>query len=66
MREVSRARARLDSTLMALGQMCDELAPRLTEGPARDEAAAWCAVVPRTDAVREAAKASRQAPPVPS
>jgi hypothetical protein len=66
MREVSRARSWLDSTLMALGQMCDELAPRVTDGPLRDEAVAWCAVLPQIDAVREAAKASRQTPPVPS
>jgi hypothetical protein len=59
-------RAWLDSTRSALSQMRAEVAPRLAEGPGRDEAAAWCAALPRIEAIREAAKASRPAPPVPS
>jgi hypothetical protein len=64
MRMVSSARAWLNSTTMALARMCVDVSPRLPEGSIRDEAAAWCAVLPRIDAVRRAAAASRSAPPV--
>ena len=60
MRMVSAARSWMDNSRMALSLMCREVAPRLPEGPTRDEAAAWCAVVPRIDAIREAAAASQR------
>ena len=59
-RAVSSARAWLDNTRIALGLLCEDLAPRLSEGPVRVEAAAWCTALRQVDAIREAAKASRE------
>jgi len=62
-RAVSGARAWLDGTRAALTQMCQELAPLLTEDDAAgEEAARWCAAAAAIERIRQDARENADAP----